>query len=105
MSYDKATGAKVGQAKHPITGDLMWEVTVHDADPNVKGAAKSVKVKLSAPYQPVPPAAPNGYPFAPVEFQHMSVTPYVAEVMVGRHRVAYSLHALGMSAPGQGPVR
>jgi hypothetical protein len=104
MAYDKTTGAKIGQAKHPVTGDLMWEVTVHDADQTVKGAAKSVKVKIAAPYQPVPPAAADGYPFAPVEFQHMSITPYVVEVMTGRYKVAYSLQAMGMAEPGD-PIR
>jgi hypothetical protein len=32
MAYDKETGAKLGQAKHPVTGELMWEAPVHDAD-------------------------------------------------------------------------
>src|SRR5690242_18205049 len=99
-SYDKETGAKLGQAKHPETGELMWEITVHDADPNAKGAGKSVKVKIASPYQPVPPAPPDGYPFAPVEFHNMAITPYVVEVMKGRFKVAYSLQALGMSEPG-----
>jgi hypothetical protein len=99
MAYDKETGAKLGQAKHPLTGELMWEVTVHDADPNAKGAAKSVKVKIASPYQPVPPDPIPGHPFAPVEFEHMTVTPYVVEVMKGRYKVAYSIQARGLNTP------
>jgi hypothetical protein len=99
MAYDKATGAKLGQAKHPVTGELMWEVPVHDADPGAKGAAKSVKVKIAAPYQPVPPDPIPGHPFAPVEFEQMAITPYVVEVMPGRHKVAYSIQARGITAP------
>ena len=98
-AYDKASGAKLGQAKHPVTGEPMWEVTVHDGDPTVKGPAKSVKVKLASPYQPVPPTPLPGLPFAPVEFEEMAITPYVVEVMPGRFKVAYSIQARGMVAP------
>ncbi len=99
MAYDKVTGAKIGQAKHPVTGELMWEIPVHDADPTAKGAAKSVKVKIASAYQPVPPEPITGLPFAPVEFEQMAITPYVVEVMPGRHKVAYSIQARGMTAP------
>jgi hypothetical protein len=98
-AYDKETGAKLGQAKHPVTGELMWEVPVHDADPTAKGAAKAVKVKIASPYQPVPPEPIPGHPFAPVEFEQMSITPYVVEVMKGRYRVAYSIQARGITTP------
>jgi hypothetical protein len=101
MAYDKVTGAKLGQAKHPVTGELLWEVPVLDADPMAKGAAKSVRVKIAAPYQPVPPAAAGDSPFAEVEFESMAITPYVAEVTAGRHKVAYSIQARGMVAPGE----
>lgn len=98
-AYDKASGAKVGQAKHPVTGEPMWEITVHDGDPAAKGAAKSVKVKIASQYQPVPPSPLPGLPFAPVEFEEMAVTPYVVEVMAGRYKVAYSIQARVMVAP------
>lgn len=93
-------GVKQGQKLDKVTGELMWEVTVLDAQEDVKGAAKSVKVQLSAAYQPVPPEAMPGTPFRPVEFTDMSITPYVVEVMKGRWKVAYSIRARGMRTPG-----
>jgi hypothetical protein len=104
VAYDKVTGAKMGQAKHPVNGELMWEVPVHDADPNAKGAAKSVKVKVSSPHQPIPPDAVPGHPFRPVEFDGMAVTPYVVQVMEGRTRVAYSIQARYMRSPEESPA-
>lgn len=99
MAYDKETGAKLGQAKHPVTGELMWEAPVHDADQAAKSSAKSTKVRIASPYQPVPPDPIPGHPFAPVEFEDMSITPYVVEVMKGRFKVAYSLQARGIVPP------
>lgn len=78
----------------------MWAVPVIDGDESVRGAAKSVKVTLLAKVQPVPPEALPGLPFRPVEFDGLTVTPYVAEGN-GRPRVAYSLRASGMRAPGR----
>jgi hypothetical protein len=97
--YAFVDGQRGPQEMHPVTGDPMWQVTVLDADPNAKGAAKSVKVKISSKYQPVPPAPADGSPFAEVEFVDMAITPYVVEVMKGRPRVAYSLQARGFATP------
>jgi hypothetical protein len=98
-AYDKVTGAKQGQATHPVTGELMWHVTIVDPDPKATGAAKTVKVKYSSPYQPLPPDPVEGHPFTPVVFDEMWLTPYVVEVMPGRFKVAYSIQARGMSSP------
>ncbi len=49
--------------------------------------------------QPVPPEAVGGLPFRPVEFEGLTVTPYVDDK---RNRVAYSLRARAMHAPGKG---
>ncbi|WP_224392302.1 hypothetical protein [Pseudonocardia sp. ICBG1293] len=61
--------------------------------------SKTVTVKIAAPHQPVPPEAAAGLPFRPVEFDGLTVTPYVQE-SGGRPRVAYSFRAAGMRAPG-----
>ena len=53
-------------------------------------------VKIVAEYQPVPPEAPSGMPFRPVEFDGLTVTPYVDDK---RGRIAYSYRATGMRAP------
>ncbi|WP_117209445.1 plasmid replication, integration and excision activator [Allorhizocola rhizosphaerae] len=93
--YD-GNGNRLGQAIHPDTGELMWQVTVIDADPAVKAASKAVAVKLAARHQPVPPAAPEGSPFTPVEFTDMAVTPYLADGFGGSKRLAWSIQARDM---------
>ena len=54
--------------------------------------------KVAAPVQPVVPTGPPGSPFVPVEFTGMTVTPYVNQA----GRLAYSLKATGIRAPGRG---
>jgi hypothetical protein len=92
----KSTGV---QDKDEASGDLKWQVTVMDADPNVEGPSKSVKVKILSPVQPVPPPELPGLPFRPVEFEQVFAQPYIVEVMQGRHKVAYSLTVRGMVPP------
>ncbi|NVI93089.1 plasmid replication, integration and excision activator, partial [Actinomadura sp. BRA 177] len=75
------------QAHDKDTGELVWAVEVLDADPESKG---TFKVKLAAPVQPIMPEAPAGFPFVPVEFDGLTVTPYVNS---GTGRLAYSLKA------------
>jgi hypothetical protein len=53
-------------------------------------------VKITAPHQPVPPAKLQGFPFAPVEFEGLTITPYANN----KGRIAYSFWATGMRAPG-----
>lgn len=101
--YDD-NGNKQGQAVHPTTGEPMWQVTVIDADPTLKASQKAVAVKLASKYQPVPPAAPEGSPFTPVEFTDMAVTPYVTEGFGGRARIAWSIQAREMIDPSAARV-
>lgn len=97
--YEFSNGQRGPQARHKVTNELMWEVTVHDADPDARGAAKSVKVKIASDVQPVPPPPMPGTPFAAVEFEELAITPYVVQAVGGRARIAYSIQARGMSAP------
>ncbi|WP_017556507.1 hypothetical protein [Nocardiopsis baichengensis] len=83
------------------TGLPLWAVEVIDADPEARGKAKSVKVKIPAEVCPTMPDEAAGVPFRPVEFEHMAVRPYVDD-NGRRPRVAYSLRARGMRAPGGG---
>lgn len=46
--------------------------------------------------QPVPPEAMAGVPFRPMEFDGLTVTPYLDDK---RNRVAYSFRATNMRAP------
>ena len=97
-----AKGSAPVQKRDKTSGLPMWQVSVHDADPNARGAAKSVKVILLDERQPVPPPLIDGLPFRPVEFDGVTVTPYVAEG-AGRPRVAYSIRARVMRAPNGRP--
>src|SRR5215212_10248364 len=75
--FDAKGAAPVQRDKN--TNLPMWQVSVHDADPNARGAAKAVKVVLLDERQPVPPPTLDGLPFRPVEFDGLTITPYVAE--------------------------
>ncbi|MFC4054603.1 plasmid replication, integration and excision activator [Actinomadura syzygii] len=88
--FDRSTRENFVQARDKESGELVWAVEVLDADPESKG---TFKVKLTAPVQPIMPEAPTGFPFVPVEFDALTVTPYVNS---GTGRLAYSLKAGAM---------
>jgi hypothetical protein len=94
--FDASSGDRFVQSKDRETGQPVWVVEVIDADPEAR--AKTVKVKVAAPVQPVLPAPGAGMPFVPVEFAGLTVTPYVNQA----GRLAYSLKAAGVRAPGRG---
>ncbi|TQN28329.1 hypothetical protein FHX37_3503 [Haloactinospora alba] len=86
------------QQTDKTSGLPLWAVEVIDADPEARGKAKSVKVKVAAEVCPTLPDEVPGLPFRPAEFEQMSVMPYVDE-SGRRPRVAYSLRARGVKAP------
>jgi hypothetical protein len=93
-------------ARDKATNELMWAVDVIDADPEARGKAKSVKVKVIAPVCPVSPEEVPGVPFRPIEFDGLTATPWV-EFTGGkdregnpRTRINFSLKAKGARAPG-----
>jgi hypothetical protein len=92
--FDQSSKDRFVQARDKDTGELVWAVEVLDADPESRG---TFKVKLIAPVQPVLPEAPAGFPFVPVEFDGLAVTPYVNSQT---NRLAYSLKASAMRAAG-----
>jgi hypothetical protein len=96
--FDKSTRERAVQATDKESGQLVWSVSVLDADPDARKDAKTVTVKIAASHQPIPPEAMAGLPFRPVEFDGLTVTPYVND-NGGRPRIAYSLRATGMRAP------
>jgi len=102
--WDKSSAGRAVQATDKESGLLVWAVSVLDADPDARKDAKTVTVKISAPHQPVPPEAMAGMPFRPVEFDGLTVTPYVNE-NGGRARIAYSLRATAMRAPQMGSAK
>jgi hypothetical protein len=97
--FDRSTREQAVQAVDRDSGLLVWTVDVVDADPEAR--ERTVRVKVLAPVQPVPPETASGVPFRPVEFDGLTATPYVATTSSGRSRLAWSLRATGMRAPGR----
>jgi hypothetical protein len=95
--FDRSTKKTPVQAVDKDTGLPMWAVDVVDADPEARD--KTVRVKVLAPVQPVPPETAPGLPFRPVEFEDLSAMPYIATTATGRPRLAWSFKATGMHAP------
>ncbi|MEV4582006.1 plasmid replication, integration and excision activator [Nonomuraea jabiensis] len=93
--FEASTNGRFVQARDKQTGELVWQIPVMDADPSLKAAQKTVAVKILSPTQPVTPAPVAGLPFTPVEFDGLTVTPYVN----GSGRLAYSIKARQMLAP------
>ncbi|MFE0458123.1 plasmid replication, integration and excision activator [Kitasatospora sp. NPDC058965] len=86
------SGGRV-QARDKATGQPLWVVSVVDPDPEARDT--SARVKVAAAVLPVLPDPAPGFPFRPVEFEGLTVTPYVN----GSGRVAYSFRASGVRVP------
>jgi len=99
--FDRSTRERPVQATDKESGLPVWSVSVLDADPDARKDTKTVTVKISAAVQPVPPEAMPGLPLRPVEFEGMTVTPYIPEGQA-RPRITYSFRAAGMHAPQNG---
>jgi hypothetical protein len=88
------------QAMDKESGLPVWSVPVLDADPEAGKKEKTAVVKFSARVRPVPPRNDTPFPFTPVEFTGLTATAYVDDN--GQYpRLAWSLRADGMCAPGQ----
>jgi hypothetical protein len=95
--FDRSTKETAVQSVDRDTGLPLWQVDVIDADPDARD--KTVRVKILAAVQPVPPAEAPGVPFRPVEFDDLTATPYVATTSTGRSRLAWSFKSTGMHSP------
>ncbi|MEJ3748463.1 hypothetical protein WEI85_34915 [Actinomycetes bacterium KLBMP 9797] len=95
------------QARDKDSGERIWVVRVMDLDPEAGrfGRTTEVKVKVVAPHQPVLPASSvPGYPPS-IEFDGLTLTPYVdsQRCKAGdkcRARMAYSLRATAIKPAG-----
>jgi hypothetical protein len=100
--FDRSTREQAVQAVDRDTGALVCTVDVGPADPEAR--ERTVRVKITAPVQPVPPETAPGVPFRPVEFEGLTATPYVTTTASGRGRLAWSFRATGMRAPKAAPA-
>jgi hypothetical protein len=64
---------------------------VLDANEEASRFGAEFKVKVAAPQQSVPPPKLQGFPYAPVEFEGLNITPYANN----RGRIAHSFRAKG----------
>ena len=104
QDWDEVTRVRT-PAVDKLTGQRVWHVRVVDMDPALEGRSREVVVKISADRPPVPPTRA---PFEPVEFENLTVTPYVDSGRCqGRGRcgarMAFSLRVTGIKAAR--PVR
>lgn len=99
--FEKSTREKPVQDRDKVTGLPLWQVPVMDGDDSVRAKQKTVTVKIAAEVQPVPPEQLQGLPFRPVEFDGLTVTPWLDD-NGSRPRIAYSYRASGMRKPGTG---
>ena len=88
------------QSRDKASGVRLWQVRVIDADELARKGQVEVVVKIAAEVQPVPPELAAGVPFRPVEFDNLTATPWV-DTSRSRPRIAWSLKATGMHAPGK----
>ncbi|GAA0244954.1 plasmid replication, integration and excision activator [Cryptosporangium japonicum] len=111
VDFDKRqSGANDTQKRDKDTGERMWVVRCVDGDEDAqKRGQAELKVTIVAPVQPVLPDALPGTPFRPVEFENLTVFPYVDGARCKgsghpqcRGRVAYSFRATGMRSPARG---
>jgi hypothetical protein len=103
--FERSRKDEVIQQTDKDSGLPLWVVEVIDAQEDAR--QRTVKVKIAAQVQPMLPAPVPGSPFTPVEFDGMTVVPYVDSSRCqgqGRcgARVAYSLKAAGIRAPSRG---
>jgi hypothetical protein len=101
MAFLADASAPKVQERDKETGQLVWIVRALDANEDAARFGAEFKVKVTADHQPVPPAKLAGFPFAPVEFDGLTVTPYANQ----KGRIAYSFRALGLRAPAGGRGR
>jgi len=103
--FDRRQAGEVdSQSRDKVTGVRLWAVRVLDADPETRRGQAEVVVKIAAEVQPVPPESVPGLPFRPVEFEGLTATPYV-DTQRTRPRLAWSLRASGMRAPGRSTAK
>jgi hypothetical protein len=75
---------------HPA-GQQVYECRVVDRNPALQDRPHQTVVKILADHEPTPP---TGTPYEMVEFEHLTITPYVTDQ--SPMRIRYSLRATGL---------
>src|SRR5262245_62738823 len=73
--FDRSTRDAAIQQVDKETGLPVWRGDVIDADPQARD--KTVRIKIVASVQPVPPPTAAGVPFRPVVLQGLTLRPWV----------------------------
>jgi hypothetical protein len=95
LEFSDDRSAPKRQERDKDTNQLVWTVRALDANEEAARFGAEIKVKIASPQQPVPPPKTLGFPYAPAEFEGLTITPYAN----AKERVAFSLRAIGMRAP------
>ena len=93
IDYDEKTRRRT-PAVDKVTGKPVWQCRVSDMDPELAGRSRETVVKIIADRMPVPPTR---VPYEAVEFDGLTVTPYVTD----KGRMGYSLRATAIKAARQ----
>jgi len=96
--FDQSTAQRKVQQRDKESGAPLWAVDILDFDPEAR--EKTVRVKIASAVSPELPPVSDALPLRPVVLEGLTVTPYLKE-QGSFSRVAYSLRATGMSAPGR----
>ncbi|MFI7607436.1 transcriptional regulator [Micromonospora sp. NPDC049366] len=90
QDFDEKTRART-PSKDKITGQRVWQCRVMDMDPELGARSREVSIKILSDVRPVPPVGP----FQQVEFENLTVTPYVGS----NGRLAFSYRATALVPP------
>jgi hypothetical protein len=97
QDYDEKTKVRTPSVDK-VTGRRVFQRRVVDMDQELEGRSRETVVKIVADYMPV---NPTKGPFEAVEFEGLTVTPYIND----KNRMAYSLRATGIRAARPAPAK
>ena len=97
QDYDEKTKSR-SPSVDKVTGKRVFQCRVVDMDQELEGRPRETVVKIVGDYMPV---NPTKAPFEAVEFENLTVTPYIND----KNRMAYSLRATGIRAARPAPAK
>jgi hypothetical protein len=97
QDYDEKTKVRT-PSTDKVTGKRVFACRVVDMDQELEGRSRETVIKIITDYMPV---NPTKAPFEAVEFENLTVTPYIND----KNRMAYSLRATGIRAARSAPAK